>query len=228
MASEMKILVLEDDVTIAQALKSGLTQESFAVDIVHDGKEGYHSLLYGDYDLAILDIMLPGMNGMDVSRALREEGVTTRFLMLSAKDTTQDKIIGLNKGADDYMTKPFSFEELLTRVRVLLRRPHESVGDVLHASNLTLDTISKEVVRDGQNIVLSAKEQALLEYMLRNKGQILSKDMIRNHVWDFDADILPHTIEVYMANLRAKIDRPFDDPPLIRTVRGFGYSIGDI
>jgi DNA-binding response OmpR family regulator len=224
----MRILVVEDDATIASALKSGLTQESFAVDVAYDGQEGYQTLLYGDYDLAILDIMLPGMSGTDMARALHEANVTTRLLMLSAKDTTADKITGLNRGADDYMTKPFSFEELLARVQALLRRPHEATGEMLKAANLTLNTISKEVTCDDRKLVLSAKEYALLEYLLRNKGRVVSKTMILSHVWDFDATILPHTIEVYMATLRAKIDKPFKRPPIIQTVRGFGYTIGDL
>jgi DNA-binding response OmpR family regulator len=222
----MRILVVEDNHTIANALKEGLEEESFAVDVVYDGEDGYHSAVNDDYDLIILDIMLPGMDGISVAQKLRAQSNHTRILMLTAKDQIQDKVRGLNTGADDYLVKPFSFEELLARVKALLRRPHEKKAEVLEVGALTLNTITKEVHRDKQKINLSSKEYALLEYLLRNKDRVLSKNNIMSHVWDFDADILPNTVEVFIKYLRDKIDRPFNGPGLIQTVRGFGYKIG--
>jgi DNA-binding response OmpR family regulator len=220
----MKILVVEDDHTIAQAIKEGL-EETFAVDIAYEGEEGYLSASNDDYDLLILDVMLPGLSGIEIAKKLRQESNHTRILMLTAKDNLSDKIRGLNTGADDYMVKPFSFEELLARVRALLRRPNESVGEVLQAGDLSLNTITSEVKRHDTEISLSQKEYAVLEYLLRNKGKVMSKNNIMNHVWDFDSDILPNTVEVFIKYLRDKIDRPFCGPELIQTVRGFGYKV---
>jgi DNA-binding response OmpR family regulator len=145
--------------------------------------------------------------------------------MLTAKDRTKDVVNGLNAGADDYLVKPFSFEELLARIRALLRRPHESMSDTLTAGDLSMDTVTKNIQRGTTPITLSSKEYALLEYLLRNKGKVLSKQNIMSHVWDFDADILPNNVEVFVAYLRNKIERPFDGPAIIKTVRGFGYKI---
>ncbi len=221
----MRILIVEDDHTIAQAIKEGLEQESFAVDVAYDGEEGYLSASGEDYDLIILDVMLPGLDGLQIAKRLRDEKNHTRILMLTAKDRLPDKISGLNTGADDYMVKPFSFEELLARIKALLRRPHEKKAEVMEAGDLTLNTITKEVRRRGKLISLSSKEYALLEYLLRNKGKVLSKNNIMAHVWDFDADILPNTVEVFMTYLRAKIDKPFKGAEIIETVRGFGYKV---
>ncbi len=221
----MRILVVEDDHTIAQAIKEGLEQETFAVDVAYDGEEGYLSASSEEYDLIILDLMLPGMDGLQIAKKLRAEKNHTRILMLTAKDRLPDKINGLNTGADDYMVKPFSFEELLARIKALLRRPHEKKAEVMEAGDLKLDTIKKEVRRRGKIIPLSSKEYALLEYLLRNKGRVLSKNNIMSHVWDFDADILPNTVEVFITYLRAKIDKPFKGPGIIETVRGFGYKV---
>lgn len=224
----MRILVIEDEHKIANAIKEGLMQESFAVDVLYDGAEGLNAARYEEYDLVILDRMLPGgTDGLQICQTLRSEGKHMPILMLTAKDQVRDRVQGLNAGADDYMIKPFSFEELLARVRALLRRPHESIGEVLMVDTLTLDTTLHEVRRGDQLIMLSGKEYALLEYLMRNKNKVLSKTNIMNHVWDFDADILPNTIEVFMAYLRAKVDKPFPGNPLIQTVRGFGYKIGN-
>jgi DNA-binding response OmpR family regulator len=223
----MRILVIEDDHTIAQAIKDGLQQESYAVDVAYDGEEGYLAAANEEYDALILDFLLPSMNGIEVARKLRADAVHTRILMLSAKDQVADKIQGLNTGADDYMVKPFSFEELLARLKALLRRPNEEKGAILEVHGLTLDTLTSQVARDGKAITLSAKEFAILEYLLRNKGKVLSKNNIVTHVWDFDADILLHTVETFIAYLRAKIDKPFSGPAIIHTVRGFGYKIED-
>jgi DNA-binding response OmpR family regulator len=171
--------------------------------------------------------MLPGMDGLEIARRLRQEHNHTRILMLTARDQTPDKIRGLNTGADDYMVKPFSFEELLARVRALLRRPHEKKAETMQVGDLTLNTITKEVRRNGRMISLSSKEYALLEFLLRNQGKVMSKNSIVSHVWDFDADILPNTVEVFIKYLRDKVDKPFKEPALIQTVRGFGYKVSE-
>lgn len=224
----MRVLVIEDEHKIANAIKDGLTQESFAVDVSYDGAEGLNAARYETYDVVIMDRMLPGgMDGIEICQTLRAEGKHMPILILTAKDQVRDRIAGLNAGADDYLVKPFSFEELLARINALLRRPHDALGAVLEVDGLTLDTLSHEVYRNGQLIMLSSKEFALLEYLMRNKNKVLSKNNIINHVWDFDADILPNTVEVFMAYLRSKIDKPFqNEPNLLQTVRGFGYKIG--
>lgn len=224
----MRILIVEDEHRIAQAVKEGLEQESYAVDVCHDGEDGYNTASADDYDLIILDVMLPSMDGFEICKKLRLDNNHTPVLMLTAKDQNRDVVYGLDTGADDYLPKPFSFEVLLARVRALLRRPHQSVGDVLEAGSLTLNTNSHEAQRSGKVIKLSSKEYALLEYLLRNKGKVLSKNNIMTHVWDFDANILPNTVEVFITYLRAKIDKPFKEPELISTVRGFGYKIGEV
>lgn len=223
----MRILVVEDEHKIAQALKEGLEEERYAVDVVHDGEDGLNYATAEEYDLLILDFMLPSMDGFEVCRKIRERALPTPILMLTAKDQNRDIVRGLNTGADDYLAKPFSFEVLLARVKALLRRPPDTLGEVLQADNLILDTISHEVKRAGKIIPLSTKEYALLEYLLRNKNRTLSKNNIMSHVWDFDADILPNTVEVFITYLRAKIDKPFKGARLIQTVRGFGYKLGD-
>ena len=221
----MRILVVEDEHRIAQAVKEGLEQESYAVDVCYDGEDGYNSARVENYDLILLDVMLPSMDGHTACRKLREEHIHTPILMLTAKDQNRDVITGLDNGADDYLAKPFSFEILLARVRALLRRPKTTLTAVLQAGDLQLDTVAKTVSRSGVPINLSTKEFALLEYLLRNKNQVLSKNNIMSHVWDFDADILPNTVEVFMTYLRAKVDKPFKGPSLLVTVRGFGYKI---
>ncbi|HSX07289.1 MAG TPA: response regulator transcription factor [Candidatus Saccharimonadales bacterium] len=223
----MRVLIIEDEHKIANAVREGLSSESFAADVCHDGEEGLNAALFEEYDLIILDRMLPGgMDGVEICRKIRAAGNHVPILILTAKDQVRDRVEGLNAGADDYLVKPFSFEELLARVKALLRRPHDSLGETLQAADLTLDTVSKEVRRAGKSIQLSSKEYALLEYLLRNKEKVLSKHNIMSHVWDFDADILPNTVEVFITYLRAKIDKPFDGPRLIQTVRGFGYRLG--
>jgi len=223
----MRILVIEDEHKIAGAIKRGLEQEKYAVDIEYDADGGLGAALNEPYDLMIIDRMLPGsMEGIDICEKVREAGIHTPILILTARDQTRDRVAGLDAGADDYLVKPFSFEELLARIRALLRRPHETKSNVLEVADLKLDTVSFEVRRSDRLITLSAKEFALLEYMMRNSGQVLNKDMIISHVWDFDADILPNTVEVYIGYLRNKIDKPFSGPQLIHTLRGFGYKLG--
>jgi len=225
----MRILVVEDEHKIANSIKKGLEQESYAVDVAYTGIDGFDLGISEDYDLIILDILLPGMNGIEVCRKLREQNRQVPILMLTAKGQISDKVEGLNSGADDYLTKPFAFGELLARVRALIRRPHGNTGTALSVDDLSLNTVSYEVKRDGAQIQLSNKEFALLEYLLRHPNQILNKEQIIGHVWNYDADILPNTVEVYIGYLRNKIDKPFPKKPnLIHTIRGFGYKIGRI
>lgn len=223
----MRILVVEDEHKIANAIRKGLQQESFAVDVVYDADDGLASARADEYDVIILDRMLPGeIDGVGVCRELRAEGNHTPILMLTAKGAIRDRVVGLDAGADDYLVKPFAFEELLARVRALLRRPQDALAVKLEVGDLSLDTSSYEVRRDNRVIDLSQREFALLEYLMRNKGRTLSKEMIIQHVWSYDADVLFNTVEVYIGYLRNKIDRPFRDAPqLLKTVRGFGYKL---
>ena len=223
----MRILVIEDEPKIAQAIKKGLELKGFAVDAVNDADSGLSYASDPDYDVIVLDRMLPGrIDGAELCKTLRTNYVSTPIIMLTARGTIGDKIEGLNSGADDYLVKPFSFDELTARVRALLRRPKVQVGTKLEVSDLSLDTNSYEVKRGEEPLKLSHKEFALLEYFMHHPGQVITKDMIISHVWDQDADILPNTIEVYVGYLRNKIDRPFPkSPPLLHTLRGFGYKL---
>ncbi len=222
----MRVLVIEDEHKIANSIKRGLEQEGFAVDVAYDGTVGYDLSSSEEYDAIILDIMLPGIDGVTICKKLRQEKNHTPILMLTAKGQIQDKVQGLNSGADDYVVKPFAFEELLARVKALTRRPKDGGDTILKTEDLTLNTVTYEVVRDGKLIILSRKEFSLLEYLMRNPGKIINKDQIIAHVWDYDSDILPNTVEVYIGYLRQKVDRAFrDKKPLIQTIRGFGYKI---
>jgi DNA-binding response OmpR family regulator len=222
----MRILIIEDEHKIAGAIRRGLTQESFAVDVAYDADDGLATALTGEHDLIIIDRMLPGLiEGVDICREVRVNNLHMPILMLTAKDTVSDRVEGLNSGADDYLIKPFAFEELLARVRALLRRPHDEIGTVLRLADLELDTVTYRVTRNDHIVKLSSREYALLEYLMRHPDRILSKDTIISHLWDYDADVLPNTVEVYIGYLRNKIDKPFGGPPLIHTVRGFGYKV---
>ncbi len=223
----MRILIVEDDHKIAQAVKRGLERQSFAVDMSHDGDSGIAMATTEPYDLVILDRMLPGFDGVEIVKTMREASIHTPVLLLTAKDRVLDRVEGLNAGADDYLVKPFAFIELLARVRALLRRPKETEDATIESSGLILDRDSFSAIRNGQKVELTAKEFALLEYLMSNEGRIVTKDHIIQHVWDYDADILPNTVEVYIGYLRNKIDKPFStEPSLIKTRRGFGYSFG--
>lgn len=217
----MRILVVEDEHKIAAALKKGLEQENYAVDVAYDGEEGYDFASTEEYVVILLDLMLPKMDGMTVCKKLREDGVHTPILILTAKGELEDKVSGLNSGADDYLAKPFAFAELLARIKALTRRPQKTVNPKLKVGNLTLDTNSYEVKYKEENINLSRKEFALLEYLMRHPNTILSKDQIIASIWDYEADVLPNTVEVYVGYLRKKL------PDLIHTVRGFGYKISN-
>ena len=221
----MRILVVEDEHKIANSIKKGLEQERYAVDVVYDGDEGYDYAVTEEYDLIILDRLLPGMDGMDIIKKLRDDNIHTPILMLTAKGQISDKVEGLNTGADDYMTKPFAFAELIARVRALVRRPKSATSPVLKISDLTLDTVSYEVKRAHTSIKLSHKEFVLLQYLMRHPNKVITKEQIINHVWNYDADVLPNSVEVYIKHLRDKIDQPFNSPSLIHTLRGFGYKI---
>lgn len=224
----MRLLVIEDEHRIANSIKKGLEQERYAVDVAYTGTEGYDLASTEDYDAIILDLMLPGMDGIELCRTLRKDNNHTPVLMLTAKSQIEDKVTGLDVGADDYLTKPFAFEELLARIRALTRRPQKSIDPVLTVDTLILNTKNFTVRRSTHQISLSGKEFALLEYLMRNAGTIVTKDQIISHVWDYDADILPNTVEVYIKNVRNKVDKPFPTmKPLITTIRGFGYRIGE-
>lgn len=221
----MRVLVIEDEHKIARALKKALEQEKYAVDVAFDGDEGYAMATTEPYDVAIIDRMLPGdYDGIAIVKAMREEKIHTPVLLLTALGGVADRTEGLDSGADDYLVKPFALEELLARVRALLRRPTQQQSTILSAGDLTLDTITFEVKRADNIIQLTSKEFALLEYLMRNQNRPLSKELIISHVWDYDANILPNTVEVYIKYLRTKIDQPFKTA-LIKTIRGFGYKL---
>lgn len=221
----MRVLLIEDEHKIARALKKALEQERYAVDVAYDGDEGHAMATTEPYDVAIIDRMLPGeYDGMAIVRDMRAAKIHTPVLLLTALAGVKDRTEGLDTGADDYLSKPFALEELLARVRALMRRPKEQQPTVLQAGDLTLNTVTYEVKRGDTIIQLTGKEFALLEYLLRNQDRPLPKELIISHVWDYDADILPNTVEVYVKYLRTKIDQPFDTP-LIHTIRGFGYKL---
>jgi DNA-binding response OmpR family regulator len=223
----MRILVVEDEHKIANSIKKGLEQESYAVDVAYTGTDGYDLASTEEYDVIALDVLLPGMDGVKICKKLRSSNIHTPILMLTAKGQTADKVEGLDAGADDYVTKPFAFEELLARVRALVRRPHNAVGPMLQVDDLSLDPVAFEIKRGNTVIQLSNREFSLLEYLMRHPNKILTKDQIIGHVWNYDADILPNTVEVYIGYLRNKVDKPFPKSPmLIQTIRGFGYKLG--
>jgi len=222
----VKILIIEDDHKIADSIKKGFKQEAHAVDVAYDGITGNDYALTENYDVIVLDIMLPDIDGITICKNVRHENINTPIIMLTARDQVDDIVAGLNTGADDYLTKPFDFEELLARVQALSRRPRKTIGDVLKCSHLELDLLKKELKVNNKSVNLSKKEHVLLEYLLRNKDRVLTKEEIIEHVWSFDADILPNTVEVYIRYLRNKIDKPFNTH-LIKTVRGFGYKLSE-
>jgi len=224
----MRVLVVEDEHRIAHALQKGLEQERYAVDVAYTGTEGYDLASTEDYNLIILDIMIPGLDGITVCKKLREEKIHTPILLLTAKGQIENKVKGLDAGADDYLTKPFSFEELLARVRALSRRKGTEIQSTLIVDDLTMNIKRFEVKRGKISVSLTNKEFSLLEFFMSKKGTIVTKDQIIQHVWNFDADILPNTVEVYVKKLRDKIDNGFPNKKqLIKTVRGFGYRLGD-
>jgi len=221
----MKLLVVEDEVKLGRAVKAGLEQDGYAVDLLHTADDGLAYAETENYDVILLDRMLPGgQDGLDICKSIRKNGNTTPVLMLTAKGELEDKVTGLDQGADDYLVKPFEFDELLARVRALVRRPQQAVGLTIRLGTLTIDTASKQVSVDGRPVKLSKKEYSLLEYLAHHPDQVTSKDQLIEHVWDFDSDILPNTVEVFIRSLRKKLDTP-NKPSLIDTVRGFGYRL---
>jgi DNA-binding response OmpR family regulator len=222
----MRILIVEDDRKVGGFLMRGLREEQYAVDLCRNGKEAIYQAEVNTYDVIILDIMLPGKDGFSICRELREKSILTPILMLTAKDTLEDKITGLTDGADDYLTKPFSFEELLARLRALMRRSQDYKSGILKVADLVLDPVSRSVSRGGSNISLTGKEYALLEYLMRNEGRILTQTNIIEHVWDRNYDGTSNIINVYLNRLRDKIDKDMS-PRLIKTIRGRGYTISE-
>lgn len=221
----MKLLVVEDEVKLGRAVKTGLEQDGYAVDLLHTADDGLAYAQTENYDVIVLDRMLPGgQDGLDICRTIRKSGNNTPVLMLTAKGELDDKVTGLDSGADDYLVKPFEFDELLARVRALVRRPQQAVGLTITNGPLVIDTASKRVTVDGRSVKLSKKEYSLLEYLAHHPDQVTSKDQLIEHVWDFDSDVLPNTVEVFIRSLRKKIDRA-DRASLIDTVRGFGYRL---
>ncbi len=221
----MRILVVEDEKKIAGFIKRGLKEEGYAVDVAGDGEEGYELAAVNDYDLIILDIMLPKCDGITLCKKLRAEKFEAPIIMLTAKTSVHDKVTGLDAGANDYLTKPFAFEELLARMRVLLRRSVQPATQ-LQVADLVLDLLSHKVTRADREIVLSSREFALLEYLMRNAGSVVTRTMISEHVWDIDFDTSTNVIDVYINYLRNKIDVDFDKK-LIQTIRGRGYTLKD-
>jgi len=220
----MRILVVEDEQKLASFIKKGLEAERYAVDTAEHGENGLELALIHDYDLLILDLMLPGMSGSDVLRAVRDSKPALPILVLTARDGLQDKIKHFEQGCDDYLTKPFAFAELVMRVKALLRRGAVQRKDQLQIVDLVLDRISRRVTRAGKSIDLTAKEFILLEYLMSNAGQVCSRNMIIEHVWDQSFDSFTNIVDVYIRYLRNKVDRDFE-PPLIHTVRGVGYVL---
>ncbi len=222
----MKILVVEDEERVAHFIQKGLKEEGHAVDVSYDGEDGGFLAEVNDYDLIILDLMLPKKNGLQTCKEIRDHGINTPVLMLTARDSVEDKVRGLDAGADDYLAKPFAFEELLARVRALLRRQSESKTPTLQMADLELDPMSRQVSRSGKAIRLTTKEYALLEYLLRNPKKVLSRTLIGEHVWDMNFDPESNVIDVYVSHLRTKVDKGFE-PALIHTLRGQGYILSD-
>jgi heavy metal response regulator len=224
MAQEMRILLVEDDTSLAGFIRKGLREEGYAVDLAQDGEEALLLASSAPYDLLILDVLLPELNGLGVCRKLRGQGSKTPILMLTAKESIEDKVSGFDAGADDYLTKPFAFSELVVRIRSLLRRGSSQPIGRLRVADLELDAVSHKVWRASQEITLTNKEYALLEYLMRNVDRVLTRTAIVEHIWDINYDSMTNIVDVHIRGLRAKIDHDFT-PPLIHTIRGVGYML---
>lgn len=220
----MRILVVEDEKKIANFIKRGLKEEGYSVDVAYDGEEGHFLATTVEYDLIVLDIMLPMIDGISLCRKLREEKIVTPILILTVKDSVKDKVTGLDSGADDYLTKPFAFEEFLARIRALLRKKDTLTATRLQVGDLVLDLLTHKVTRSGKEIELTSKEYSLLEYLMRNGGTVVTRTMISEHVWDMSFDTYTNVIDVYINYLRNKIDRGHKNK-LIHTLRGRGYVL---
>jgi heavy metal response regulator len=223
-ARPMRILVIEDEKKVATFIKKGLVEEHYAVDTAFDGEEGLYLSEINDYDLIILDLMIPKIDGFGVLKKIRERRNNVPILVLTAKDSVDDTVRGLDAGCDDYLTKPFAFAELLARIRALLRRDKKEKESVLRIADLSLSIVTHKVMRQGKEIELTSKEYALLEYFMRNPEKVLTRTMISEHVWDYHFDSNTNVIDVYVNYLRKKIDKDFD-PKLIHTIRGIGYMM---
>ena len=220
----MRVLLIEDDPGVAGFVRQGLSEASFAVDVATDGVEGSHLAKTEDYDLIVLDLMLPGKDGFAILREVRDRGATIPVICLTARDAVDDKVRGLDLGADDYLAKPFSFAELLARIRALLRRGQTLANNPIVVATLSVDLMTRTVSRDGKRIDLSPNEYRLLLYLAKHAGTVLSRTMILEHVWDMNQDPMTNVIDVHINRLRKKVDAGFD-PPLIHTVRGVGYVL---
>lgn len=220
----MRILVVDDDRHLCSIIKRGLLEEAYAVDVVYDGEEAQYLAEVNPYDLIILDILLPTKDGIEVCRELRARKVNTPILMLTAKDAVEDRVKGLDTGADDYLVKPFAFNELLARVRALLRREGMSKSPELRVGDLTLNTLTRQVWRGNKRIELTTKEYVILEYLMRHPNVVVTRTMIEEHAWDYDFDSMSNLVDVYIRRLRLKIDNEAEES-LIQTVRGAGYRL---
>ena len=220
----MRILVVEDEKKVASFVKKGLEEDYYSVDVALDGKEGSRLAFSDEYDLIIMDIMLPFKDGISILKDLRKEKITTPVLMLTAKDDISDKVLGLDSGADDYLPKPFAFDELLARVRALLRRNNSEKNVIIKVDDLELDTQLHKAFRKGQEIFLTPKEYSILEYLMRNKNHVISRVKLSEHVYDYHFDSDTNVIDVYINKLRNKIDKGFDTT-VLHTVRGIGYML---
>jgi heavy metal response regulator len=220
----MRILVIEDEKHISDFIKQGLKEEGYSVDAAYDGEKGYFLAGTEEYDAIILDIMIPKIDGITLCQKLRQDKICTPILMLTAKDSVSDKVTGLDSGADDYLTKPFAFKEFLARIRVLLRKDKIAISSKLQVDDLAMDVLTHGVTRDGKEIILTAKEFSLLEFLLRNIGHVVTRTAISEHVWDMNFDTTTNVIDVHITALRRKIDRAHKKK-LIHTIRGRGYTI---
>jgi heavy metal response regulator len=223
----VRILLVEDNRRLNNSLKASLVDDGYAVDASYDGEDGEELAGIYPYDAIILDIMLPRKDGLEVCRALRRRRNNTPILLLTARDTVDDRVVGLDSGADDYLVKPFAIEELRARLRALLRRESSDKSTVLAVADLTLDPATHKVERAGRPIDLTAKEFALLEYFMRNAGRVISREMAESHIWSYDFQATSNVVDVYIRRLRRKIDDPFE-VKLLETVRGVGYRLGEI
>jgi DNA-binding response OmpR family regulator len=222
----MRLLLVEDEEQFSKVLAEGLKHKGYAVDVINDGVKGYTriSLHRNDYDLVILDLMLPGMNGLDICRQMRAEGITVPILVLTGRSEEEQKVELLNAGADDYLVKPFSFEELVARVQAILRRPKEAIPSTLRVLDIELDPAQRVVTRDGVPLSLTLKEFGLLEYFLRHPNQVVNREDLVAHLWDFNYESFSNVVDVHIKNLRKKLDGG-SDPSILETVRGIGYRL---
>ena len=221
----MKILIVEDDLKISAFLEKGLKEENYTVDTSYDGEDGFYLIQTNKYDLIILDIMIPNIDGITLCKKIREEGVETPIIMLTAKSSIEEKVLGLNEGANDYLTKPFSFEELLARINVQLRSG-KNLNNIIKIDDLTLDRDKKLVMRANKEIEFTSKEYALVEYLMMNKEKIITEEMINQSLWNVDESTASNIVSVYMYRVRNKIDKSFDNK-LIHTIRGMGYKMSE-